>query len=189
MKRFRVFFCFCWMLGIAYGQHLTFNGVPIDGTLEMFVDKLEQKGVQYVATMSGIALMQGDLAGYKGCLVSASTYGGNDLVFKVAVAFPACDAWMPLQRIYIDLKGQLILKYGEPSQVIEQLDVSYTKNDYTKFKAIKSDHCRYATIFLLPEGLIVLSVEYLDLWGECVMIEYYDAINGKKLEYNYMNDL
>ena len=36
-------------------EHLTFKGVPIDGTLTEFVSKLKQKGLTHIGTEDGTA--------------------------------------------------------------------------------------------------------------------------------------
>ena len=37
-------------------EHLTFKGVPIDGTLTEFVSKLKQKGLTHIGTEDGTAM-------------------------------------------------------------------------------------------------------------------------------------
>lgn len=54
-------------------QHLTFKGVPLDGTLEQYVLKMKQNGFKHLSTKDGVAMLQGDFAGYKDCFVGVST--------------------------------------------------------------------------------------------------------------------
>ena len=53
--------------------HLAFKGVPIDGTLNEYVQKMKQKGFDYLGTENGIAILTGDFAAYKGCTVGVTT--------------------------------------------------------------------------------------------------------------------
>ena len=46
--------------------HLSFKGVPIDGTLNEYVQKRKQKGFDYLGTEDGIAILSGDFGKYKG---------------------------------------------------------------------------------------------------------------------------
>jgi len=43
-------------------EHLTFKGVPIDGTLNEYVAKMKQGGVECSGTKDGIAVLKGDFA-------------------------------------------------------------------------------------------------------------------------------
>jgi len=43
--------------------HLTFKGVPLDGTLDQYVVKMKQNGFKHISTKDGIAMLQGDFAG------------------------------------------------------------------------------------------------------------------------------
>ena len=40
-------------------EHLTFKGVPIDGTLDVYVEKMKKAGFSYIGNDDGIALLQG----------------------------------------------------------------------------------------------------------------------------------
>jgi hypothetical protein len=70
--------------------HLTFKGVPINGTLDEFVLKLEKSDFTHTATKDGVAILEGDFASYKSCIVGVSTLKTKDLVNKIAVFFPDC---------------------------------------------------------------------------------------------------
>jgi len=84
--------------------HLTFKGVPIDGTLNSFVLKMKQNGFTQVTIQSGIAMLKGDFATYRNCSVIVITPKPKDLVSKVAVIFPECDTWSSLSSNYFSLK-------------------------------------------------------------------------------------
>ncbi len=48
-------------------EHLKFKGVPIDGTLSEYVSKMKQAGFQLIETDDGVAVLEGEFAGYKDC--------------------------------------------------------------------------------------------------------------------------
>ena len=89
--------------------HLSFKGVPIDGTLNEYVQKMKQKGFDYVGTENGIAILTGDFAAYKGCTVGVATLKQEDLVSKITVIFPNCETWAGLANNYYSLKVFLFL--------------------------------------------------------------------------------
>lgn len=54
-------------------QHLKFKGVPIDGTLAAYVSKMKAAGFSDLGIKDGTAVLQGDFAGFKGCIIGVST--------------------------------------------------------------------------------------------------------------------
>ena len=46
-------------------EHLSFKGVPIDGTLNEYVAKMKAAGFSYLGTQDGTAILQGDFAGFR----------------------------------------------------------------------------------------------------------------------------
>lgn len=64
-------------------QHLTFKGVPLDGTLDQYVLKMKQNGFKHLSTKDGVAMLQGDFAGYKECFVGVSTFKKSNSTQKV----------------------------------------------------------------------------------------------------------
>lgn len=90
--------------------HLTFKGIPLDGTLDQYVVKMKQNGFKHINTNDGIAMLQGDFAGYKDCHVSISTLRQKDLVYKIGVLFPEKETWSTLSGNYFELKNMLTEK-------------------------------------------------------------------------------
>ena len=98
---------------------MTFKGVPIDGTLNEFVDKMKQARFTYIGTHDGIAVLQGDFAGHKGCTIGVYTLKSSNKVNTIAVMFPPQKDWSSLESTYVSLKSMLTEKYGEPSECVE----------------------------------------------------------------------
>ena len=97
------------------GNHLTFKGVPIDGTLKNFVRRMEKAGFYHDGDKGGAAILTGDFAGYKGCTITVSTLDQKDLVSHITVWFPQRETWGDLSGDYFSLKKLLTQKYGTPS--------------------------------------------------------------------------
>ena len=68
-------------------RHLTFKGVPIDGTLADYILKMKKSGFTHKGTKDGVAVLEGDFASYKKCIVGVSTLKQKDLVSKIVVFF------------------------------------------------------------------------------------------------------
>ena len=68
MKKNYIVFCNivheCYIIcSKAIQEHLTFKGVPIDGTLSEYVAKMKSAGFKYLGEQDGTAILQGDFAG------------------------------------------------------------------------------------------------------------------------------
>lgn len=178
---------------ISFAQtadHLTFKGVPIDGTLDEYVSKMKKSGFSHLGTEDGTAILNGDFAGYKNCHIGVSTLKQKDLVHKIAVIFPDKDTWSTLSGNYYDLKKMLTEKYGKPSDVVEKFDgYSQPKDDNSKMYEVKFDHCKYYSIWETENGEIQLSIEHNSVTSCFVRLGYFDRINSEKIKAKAIDDL
>ena len=170
--------------------HLTFKGVPIDGTLNEYVAKMKSAGFSFLGTQDGTAVLQGDFAGFKGCLIGVSTLKARNVVHTIGVIFPACDDWSSLAQGYELLKSMLTRKYGEPSACVEEFQ-GYTqpRSDSDKLHALQMDRCTYCTVFETPKGDIQLSLDHRDVTTCFVKLQYWDRINTEAVQEQAMEDL
>lgn len=195
MKKFLFLLCltftaFATLSAQEPSEHMTFKGIPIDGTLNNFVVKLKQKGFTYQGTNDGVALFRGDFAAYKNCLVGVVSQKDKDLVVKVAVMFPTQDKWSELEKNYLSLKNMLTIKYGEPSDCVETFQTySEPQNDLQKMTNLQLDKCKYQTLFETSKGSIELQITHRNTIECYVMLSYYDAINQKTVMSDAMDDL
>ena len=140
-------------------EHLTFKGVPIDGTLNEFVLKMKKSGFTVVDTEDGVAMLKGDFAAYKGCIVGVSTFKQKDLVSKIVVVFPECDTWSSLSSNYYIIKELLTEKYGEPTEIVEKFGTySEHERDNDKMYQVGMNNCKYHTTYETEKGSIQLSI-------------------------------
>lgn len=171
-------------------EHMTFKGVPIDGTLNEYVSKMKQSGFALIGTEDGVAMLKGDFAAYKGCIIGVATLKGKDLVSKITVIFPEQEAWSSLSSNYYNLKELLTEKYGEPSETVEKFDTySEPDDDNAKMYEVGMDRCKYFTTFELENGSIQLSIENGGFSSSFVMLSYYDKINSEKIRQKAIDDL
>jgi len=171
-------------------QHLTFKGVPIDGTLDDYVSKMKQNGFTHIQTEDGTAILNGDFAGYKDCFVGVSTLKQKDLVHKIAVMFPDKNTWSTLSGNYFDLKQMLSEKYGKPSDVVEKFDgYSQPRDDEDRMYKVKFDNCKYSSIWQTDKGEIQLSIGHNGVTSCFVKLAYFDKINSAKIKAKAKDDL
>lgn len=171
-------------------EHLTFKGVPVDGTLNSFVTKLKQKGFTHIGTNDGVAMFNGDFAAYKNCTIGAVSLKDKDLVCKVAVIFPSHDTWSALENNYLSLKQMLTKKYGKPSDCVETFQsYSHPKDDSSKMHELRMDRCKYYTVFETEKGSIELQLAHQSVSTCYVVLSYFDAINLETVMSDAMDDL
>ena len=171
-------------------EHLKFKGVPIDGTLSEYVLKMKQAGFQLVGTDDGVALLEGEFAGYRGCLIAVSTLKSVNVVNTIGVVFPARDNWSSLEGDYEHLKSMLTEKYGEPSDVVEEFQgYGDPQTDQEKWINLMTDNYTWYTIFETENGDIQLSLEKGDYGEYFVLLKYFDKINTEAVRSAAMEDL
>lgn len=193
MKTFFLTLTFALTTMLTFAQtseHLSFKGVPIDGTLDEYLSKMKKSGFSHLATEDGIAILKGDFAGYKDCTVGVSTLKQQDLVHKIAVIFPDKDTWSRLSTNYFDLKQMLTEKYGKPSDVVEKFDGnSQPRDDNSKMYEVKFDRCKYYSIWETDAGEIQLSIDHNSVTSCFVKLAYFDKINSAKIKAKAIDDL
>lgn len=172
-------------------QHLSFKGVPINGTLKEYTDAMVKAGFHYELTQDGTALLTGDFAGYKDCTVGISTLKNLDVVSHIAVLFPNKDTWSAVLGDYEHLKAMLTEKYGTPSYSQEKF-TGYV-GDYDNnlvMHALKDDEYVWYTIFTTELGDIELSIMAGTKYNTAmVRLSYYDKANSEKVRNAAMDDL
>lgn len=195
MKKF-LFVAICALFAtVAFAQsseseHLTFKGVPIDGTLSQYVAKMKAAGFSYLGEEDGTALLKGDFAGFKGCTIGVSTLEGVDVVNRIVVLFTPYDEWSSLERDYNHLKDMLTKKYGEPSEIVQEFVNSYSsRNNTAKMLALGSDECTWFTTFSTEKGDIQLALSKYDYTSGVVVLKYFDKINTEAVMTAAMDDL
>ena len=174
---------------MAQSEHLSFKGVPIDGTLDQYVAKMKAAGFTYLGLQDGTALLQGDFAGFKGCTVGVSTLKSVNVVSTIGVIFPACNDWSSLEQNYDHLKSMLTEKYGQPSDVVERFQNGTPRDNNSRLHELYMDRCTWYTTFTTPKGDIQLSLHKGEYNSYFVLLKYYDKINTDTVRQQAMDDL
>ncbi len=173
-------------------QHLSFKGVPIDGTREYYTDTMIKSGFYYGGTtQGGIAFLGGDFAGYTDCLIAIYTLKNINLVRRVAVFFPDKNSWSAVLSDYEHLKAMLTEKYGTPSDSQEKFTgyVGDMKNSLI-MSALKENKYVWYTTFTTELGDIKLSIMAGSKRDTAmVRLSYTDKANSEKARNNAMDDL
>lgn len=183
-----------FLCGVAFSQsnsaHLTFKGVPIDGTITECVNELKKKGFSYIGeTEGGISKLNGNFAGYRDCLIGVFQDDATQKVNLVVVFFPKHDNWSTLIYNYNRLKSMLSTKYGEPSTCIEKFQDYEPETDEGKFNKILFDSCTWFSTFSTDKGDIELSLDKAGRTQCKVILKYFDKLNSEKKDAAAIEDL
>lgn len=171
----------------AQDAHLKFKGVPIDGTLPEFVNKMKAAGFTHLGTDNGMAALQGDFAGYKNCTIGVYTIKPLNIVSMIGVIFQNRDNWTDLENDYNFFKEMLTEKYGAPEVVVEEFErTPQDSND--KLYELKMNRCTWASGFQTELGEIELAIECQN-FQTCVILRYRDKINTEKVRKQALEDL
>ena len=172
-------------------EHLKFMGIPINGTLESFTQKLVAKKIKSIQAAEGVGLFNGAFAGKNDCNIFVATVPNRNIVSKVVVCLPPRETWAWLESDYNQFKQMLTSKYGEPLQHSETFKAgTFTSSDYLKISALKEGKCEYYVGWKLNEGVILLEIISIESPSSClVRLSYFDAINSKLEESSKQDDL
>jgi len=181
----------CALISFAQNEseHLTFKGVPIDGTLREYIEKMKNAGFEYVGEENKTANLQGEFAGFKECTIVVSTLKFKDLVNSIGVIFPANEKWWVVEKNYKDLKSMLIQKYGEPSECVEKFKEYTPSTNSGKIMKLMNNEYSWFSTFSTPKGNIQLSIAYQLSIGCFVTLKYSDKINTESIRSHAINDL
>ena len=178
------------MLNFAQSsEHLTFKGVPIDGTLNEFITKMTLNGFTNSGTENGKAILNGDFAGYKDCVINVSTLKQKDLVNNIGVLFTKKDTWSTLSGNFFEFKLLITEKYGKPNEVEEKFEsYSQPNDDNRKMYEVLFNRCKYFSIWQTDKGKIQLSIEN-NQGSSRVKLTYLDKINSDIIKAKAKDDL
>lgn len=201
-----IFICLlavCGCTSVAQ-NHQTFKGVPINGTVADFAQKLETKGFTSAGNDDdGSVAMQGTFAGYNNCNVSLLQIPGTDRIYGVKVVITI---EMPLSFTdeYQKMKSMLEEKYGEPTSMTNasaidepaaQTDSQITDKDATVWTEIFEGLMQSLKIktdeilkFEGPSGNIDL-VGYNIAVSGVMVLTYTDKENLKSYRKSIIDDL
>ncbi|MDE6264974.1 MAG: hypothetical protein K2M11_07500 [Paramuribaculum sp.] len=137
-------------------EHLTFKGIPIEGSMKEFCKKLERKGIKQSGTNSKVTILYGDFAG-KLANISVSSMDSGKAIQSVGVWFTSSDKWSNLAKDYEYYKKLYSKKYGNPSESREIKPDTIENND-ALMQALYNGQISYFSKWQLSGGTIELSI-------------------------------
>ena len=183
IKRRILPFLFLLSLLLVFTQcnftHLRFEGIPIDGPIEPFVQKLKEKGFKPMEKWEEMQCLKGTFAGKSNCQVFVLRNVKRDIVYRVVVCMPFRDNWEQIERDYQYLQRYYIKKLGAPDEFHSNFEVPReVERDEDKWRLLCADKCNYTSTWEVDGGKIYLEMSHIeDEDANCVRVLFYDKVN------------
>lgn len=192
MKRLITLFAFVAIALATYAQEsykpLSFKGIPIDGSLSEFCQKLKAKGFTYINRNHNAALFEGSFTSRHATIGVCSTDDGSKVI-AVVVFFDVSQEWNTLVSTYNYCKDLYTQKYGNPSVVHEKNPARQNSNIAFMYE-LHQGTVLWGTLWEVPGGEIELSIDKSDgVYEGMVMISYRNTQNEKAKTQNDLGDI
>ena len=156
-------------------EHLSFKGIPIEGSMTEFCQKLKTKGFTQLGRDDNVTTFTGDFTGRQATVGVGATDDGKS-VHSVVVIFDESSEWNTLVNTYDYYKGLYIRKYGEPSACREHIPSRQDSNISLMYE-LGQGTVTYASAWNVTGGTIELSIEKAGYSDGVVIIRYRDSQN------------
>lgn len=166
------------MVGVYAQEHLSFKGIPIEGTMSSFCQKLKSKGFTAMGSQNNIRIFSGDFTGREATVGVISTDNGQD-VFGVVVLLPASGEWNTLVNTYDYYKDLYTRKYGKAS-ISKEKNPAHSDSNTALMAEVHQGTVVYASAWDVAGGSIELAIEKTNgIYEGQVVIRYRDSQNAE----------
>lgn len=175
-------------IDIMAQEHLSFKGIPIEGSMTEFCQKLKSKGFTSIARENNITLFSGDFTGRQ-ATVGVTATGDRKNVFAVAVLFDPSGEWNTLVSTYDYYKDLYTRKYGKPT-ISKENNPAHLDSNIALMAEVYQGTVVYNSVWKVTGGDIVLSIEKSSgVYEGMVMIYYRDSQNVETKIQNDLDDI
>lgn len=158
-------------------SHLKFKGIPITGTLDNMINKLEAQGYVLTESDNKAAILYGKFAN-EYCDIIVCVTPNTNIVYKIIVVFESVDNWWSLKSDYYKLKDQISSKYVvTATKENETFFKPYYEGDGYELQALRNGKCVYYSKFNVDYGEIAVLISKI----ECGICLYYTDSIGDNL--------
>lgn len=186
MKKFLLSFTLLFTFTSIMAQdHLSFKGIPIEGSMFSFCQKLKAKGFTSIGRDNNLTLFTGDFTGRNATVGVTSTEDGKD-VFAVVVLFDPSGEWNTLVNTYDYYKDLYTRKYGKPA-ISKERNPAHSNSNTALMAEVYQGRVVYGSVWEVTGGNIELSIDKSSgIYEGMVVIRYRDS---KNVETKIQNDL
>jgi len=175
-------------INIMAKEHLSFKGIPIEGSMTEFCQKLKAKGFTSIGHDNNLTLFSGNFTGCKATVGVTATDDGKN-VFAVIVLFDPSGEWNTLVNTYDYYKDLYTRKYGKPT-VSKEYNPADSDSNIALMAEVHQGTVVYGSAWDVTGGEIQLSIEKSSGFYEgMVMIRYRDSQNVEAKIQNDLDDI
>lgn len=176
------------VISLMAQEHLSFKGIPIEGSMTAFCQKLKAKGFTSIGSENNLTLFTGDFTGRNATVGVTATDDGKD-VFVVVVLFDPSGEWNALVNTYDYYKDLYTRKYGKPS-ISKEKNPALSDSNTALMAEVHQGTVVYGSAWEVTGGDIQLSIEKSSgVYKGMVMIRYRDSQNVEAKIQNDLNDI
>lgn len=176
------------VISLMAQEHLSFKGIPIEGSMTAFCQKLKAKGFTSIGSENNLTLFTGDFTGRNATVGVTATDDGKD-VFAVVVLFDPSGEWNALINTYDYYKDLYTRKYGKPS-ISKEKNPALSDFNTALMAEVHQGTVVYGSAWEVTGGDIQLSIEKSSgVYKGMVMIRYRDSQNVEAKIQNDLNDI
>ena len=180
MRRLISLFAFIIITLTSYAQtnaeHLTFKGIPIEGSMNTFCQKLKAKGFTSIGRENNLALFTGNFTGQDATIGVKATDDGKN-VFAITVIFDSSGEWNTLIDTYNYYKDLYTRKYGKPT-ISKEKNPAHSDSNTSLMAEVYQGTVVWGSLWEVTGGDIELSIEKTSrIYEGVVVIRYRDSIN------------
>lgn len=167
------------VIDIMAQEHLSFKGIPIEGSMTEFCQKLKSKGFTSIGRENNITLFSGDFTGRQATVGVTATDDGKN-VFAVVVF---------LVNTYDYYKDLYTRKYGKPT-ISKENNPAHLDSNTALMAEVHQGTVVYGSAWEVTGGDIQLSIEKSSgVYEGMVMIRYRDSQNVEAKIQNDLDDI
>ena len=179
MRKLIVSFVFTVITLTSYAQssseHLTFKGIPIEGSMTEFCQKLKSKGFTSIGSENNLALFMGDFTGRNATIGVTATDDGKS-VFAVAVLFDPSGEWNTLVNTYDYYKDLYTCKCNPT--ISKEKNPAHSDSNTALMEEVHQGTVVWGSAWEVTGGDIDLSIEKTSgVYEGMVVIRYRDTQN------------
>ncbi len=187
-KIFIALIAFFATINIMAQEHLSFKGIPIEGSMTDFCQKLRAKGFTSIGQENNITLFSGDFTGREATVGVTATDDGKN-VFAVVVLFEPSGEWNTLVNTYDYYKELYTRKYGSPT-ISKENNPALSDSNTALMAEVYQGTVVYGSAWDVTGGDIQLSIEKSSgIYEGMVMIRYRDSQNVETKIQNDLDDI
>lgn len=176
------------VINIMAQEHLSFKGIPIEGSMTAFCQKLKAKGFTSLGRDNNITLFSGDFTDRKATVGVTATDDGKN-VFAVVVFFDPSGEWNTLVNTYDYYKDLYTRKYGVPT-ISKENNPALSDSNTALMAEVHQGTVVYGSAWEVTGGDIQLSIEKSSgVYEGMVMIRYRDSQNVEAKIQNDLDDI